>query len=60
MKITKRHLQPSNRFDKEVKKSAPIMYTALEAVRKDPKFDSFAPTTREKLMKLLSELDEKK
>ena len=60
VKITKKHLQPSNRFDKEVKKSAPIMYSALEAVREDPKFSSLAPATREKLMKLLSELDEKK
>lgn len=59
-KITKKHLQPTNRFDKEVKKSAPVMYTALEAVRKDPQFDSLSAATRETLMKLMADLDEKK
>lgn len=55
-KITKKHIAPSNPFDRLVKRSAPKLYSALEVVKMDPAFDSLSQDTREKLLSLFEEM----
>lgn len=59
-RITKKNLKPKSPFDRIVARSAPMLYSALEDVKRDPAFDSLNQDTREKLLSLMAEMEKAK
>lgn len=55
-KVTKKHIAAGG-FKKEVKKVAPRLFVTLREVRNDPGYKNIGEVLREKLEKLLSQLD---
>lgn len=57
-RVTTQHL-PGHKFTSFVKRSAPKLYAATQAVKNDPGYHSLAPETRQMLDDLITHLSEK-
>lgn len=57
-RITTQHI-PGQKFSSFVKRSAPRLYAATQAVKNDPGYKSLAPETRQILDELITQLSEK-
>jgi hypothetical protein len=60
VRITKKNIAPASKFSKAVKRSAPKLYAALDAVKQDPAFAGLSDAAREKILSLFEELQKAK